>query len=98
MRRIEFIPASLGSRPTSFRGPKIRARQPKIHQPTAEISPEVFVRSGFFARVLYVGDSRRHDEPLQAKEAPGVHAARPRPYFTAASICCANASPSPSSA
>ena len=27
MHRIEFIPASLGSRPTSFRGPKIRARQ-----------------------------------------------------------------------
>jgi len=31
----------LGSRPTLFRGPKIRARPPQIHESTAEISPEV---------------------------------------------------------
>ncbi len=37
----------LGSRPTLFRGPKIRARQPQIHESTAEISPDVVVRSGF---------------------------------------------------
>jgi hypothetical protein len=40
MHRIELIPASLDSRPISFRG-KIRARQPQLHESTAEISPEV---------------------------------------------------------
>ena len=66
MRRIEFIPASLGSRPTWFCGPKIRARQPQNTRVDSRNQPGSVVRSGFFAKVLYVGDSRRHDEPLQA--------------------------------
>src|ERR1700734_1085389 len=59
MHRIELIPASLDSRPTSFRG-KIRARQPHLHESTAENQPGSVVRSGFFARVLYVGDGCCH--------------------------------------
>jgi hypothetical protein len=59
MHRIELIPASLDSRPTSFRG-KIRARQPQLHESTAENQPGSVVRSGFFARVLYVGDGCCH--------------------------------------
>jgi hypothetical protein len=74
MRRIEFIPAPSCSRPTSFRGPKIRARQLLIHESAAEISPEVLRTAKFLAQVLYVGDSRRHDD-LASNEyrlAPGL--------------------------
>jgi hypothetical protein len=56
----------LGSRPTSFRGPKIRARQPLDTRVVGRNQPGSVVRSGFFAKVLYVGDSR-HDQPSQAK-------------------------------
>jgi hypothetical protein len=66
MRRIEFIPASLGSRPTSFRGPKIRARQPKIHQSTAEISPEVLCAADSSQRCCMSVTVAARMEPLQA--------------------------------
>jgi hypothetical protein len=58
MRRIELIPASLGSRLTSSRGLRFARDSRNIHESGAEISLEVLWQR-ILRKVLCVGDIRR---------------------------------------